>query len=63
MSDGNANAELVVSHPPRSPIEHEDKMQKTTTIVMSAHTLDTQPQVCAPFSMNRIHSECCSISR
>lgn len=34
--------------PPKSPIEHhEDKMHKTTTIVMSAHTLDTQPQVCA----------------
>lgn len=33
--------------PPKSPIEHhEDKMHKTTTIVMSAHTLDTQPQVC-----------------
>lgn len=47
VSDSNANAELVVSHPPKSPIEHEDKMQKTTTIVMSAHTLDTQPQVCA----------------
>lgn len=33
-------------HPPKSPVEHEDKMHKTTTIVMSAHTLDTQPQVC-----------------
>lgn len=32
--------------PPKSPIEHhDDKMHKTTTIVMSAHTLDTQPQV------------------
>lgn len=47
VSDSNASAELVVSHPPKSPVEHEDKMQKTTTIVMSAHTLDTQPQVCA----------------
>ncbi|XP_055300011.1 protein lap4-like isoform X6 [Sitodiplosis mosellana] len=45
LSDSNANAELVVSHPPKSPVEHEDKMHKTTTIVMSAHTLDTQPQV------------------
>lgn len=35
-----------VGHPPKSPVEHEDKMHKTTTIVMSAHTLDTQPQVC-----------------
>lgn len=45
LQDTNANVEHV-SHPPlsRSP-EHEDKMQKTTTIVMSAHTLDTQPQV------------------
>ncbi|XP_031624898.1 protein lap4 isoform X10 [Contarinia nasturtii] len=43
MSDSNVNAELV-SHPPKSPVEHEDKMHKTTTIVMSAHTLDTQPQ-------------------
>lgn len=35
--------------PPKSPIEHhDDKMHKTTTIVMSAHTLDTQPQVCTP---------------
>lgn len=46
MADSNTNAELVVSHPPKSPVEHEDKMHKTTTIVMSAHTLDTQPQVC-----------------
>lgn len=37
----------VSGAPPKSPIEHhEDKMHKTTTIVMSAHTLDTQPQVC-----------------
>lgn len=34
--------------PPKSPVEHEDKMHKTTTVVMSAHTLDTQPQVCTP---------------
>lgn len=46
MSDSNANAEHIASHPPKSPVEHEDKMHKTTTIVMSAHTLDTQPQVC-----------------
>ncbi|KAJ6637155.1 Protein lap4 [Pseudolycoriella hygida] len=32
--------------PPKSPVEHhDDKKHKTTTIVMSAHTLDTQPQV------------------
>lgn len=38
------------SVPPKSPIEHhDDKIHKTTTIVMSAHTLDTQPQVCAKF--------------
>lgn len=49
MADSNTNAELVVSHPPKSPVEHEDKMHKTTTIVMSAHTLDTQPQVCVSY--------------
>lgn len=41
-----------IGHPPKSPADHvEDKMHKTTTVVMSAHTLDTQPQVCSsPFS-------------
>lgn len=45
MSDGTM-ADNTISHPPKSPVEHDDKMHKTTTIVMSAHTLDTQPQVC-----------------
>lgn len=27
--------------PPKSPIEHHETLQKTTTIVMSKHTLDT----------------------
>lgn len=38
------NAEV----PPEVQVEahHDDKKQKTTTIVMSKHTLDTQPQVC-----------------
>lgn len=27
--------------PPKSPIEHHENLQKTTTIVMSKHTLDT----------------------
>lgn len=42
--------------PPKSPSEasstggahHDDKMHKTTTIVMSAHTLDTQPSPSSP---------------
>lgn len=43
--------------PPKSPTEHhDDKMHKTTTIVMSAHTLDTQPQVCTIL-------ECASVPR
>lgn len=47
LSDASSGAgSLSVGHPPKSPVEHEDKMHKTTTIVMSAHTLDTQPQVC-----------------
>lgn len=45
LSDGTSVQN--VGHPPKSPVEHEDKMHKTTTIVMSAHTLDTQPQVCS----------------
>ncbi|XP_037051947.1 protein lap4 isoform X3 [Bradysia coprophila] len=37
---------LTENVPPKSPVEHhDDKKHKTTTIVMSAHTLDTQPQV------------------
>ncbi|KAG4077841.1 hypothetical protein HA402_013775 [Bradysia odoriphaga] len=36
---------LTENVPPKSPVEHhDDKKHKTTTIVMSAHTLDTQPQ-------------------
>lgn len=27
--------------PPKSPVEHHENLQKTTTIVMSKHTLDT----------------------
>ncbi|CRK92451.1 CLUMA_CG006014, isoform A [Clunio marinus] len=30
--------------PPKSPVEHHETLQKTTTIVMSKHTLDQQPQ-------------------
>lgn len=30
--------------PPKSPADHhDDKVQKTTTLVMSKHTLDTHP--------------------
>lgn len=45
-SDGSDGGGAYIGHPPKSPVEHEDKIHKTTTIVMSAHTLDTQPQVC-----------------
>lgn len=32
--------------PPKSPTEHtHENLQKTTKIVMSKHTLETQPQV------------------
>ena len=34
-------------NPPKSPTEHHENLQKTTTIVMSKHTLDTHPQVSA----------------
>lgn len=53
VADSNANADLIISHPPKSPVgvDHEDKMHKTTTIVMSAHTLDTHPQVCFPLQL------------
>lgn len=52
VSDSSITADNAISHPPKSPVEHEDKMHKTTTIVMSAHTLDTQPQVCQAFYFN-----------
>lgn len=48
---------MTAELPPKSPIDHhlnDDKKQKTTTIVMSKHTLDTpQLQVCL-FYINKI---------
>uniref|UniRef100_A0A336LYR4 CSON005523 protein n=1 Tax=Culicoides sonorensis TaxID=179676 RepID=A0A336LYR4_CULSO len=38
------NAAAQDYNPPKSPTEHQENLQKTTTIVMSKHTLDTQPQ-------------------
>lgn len=40
------NPVTMMEAPPKSPVDfHEEKMTKTTTVVMSKHTLDTQPQV------------------
>lgn len=40
------NPMTLAEAPPKSPVDfHEEKMTKTTTVVMSKHTLDTQPQV------------------
>lgn len=40
------NTVALTEAPPKSPVDfHEEKMTKTTTVVMSKHTLDTQPQV------------------
>uniref|UniRef100_A0A1A9VQR8 Uncharacterized protein n=1 Tax=Glossina austeni TaxID=7395 RepID=A0A1A9VQR8_GLOAU len=38
-------ADAFTSVPPKSPLEHhdQDKIQKTTTVVISKHTLDTNP--------------------
>ena len=45
LAMGNALTEAATL-PPKSPVDfHEEKMTKTTTVVMSKHTLDTQPQV------------------
>lgn len=40
-------ADAFTSVPPKSPSEHhdQDKIQKTTTVVISKHTLDTNPAV------------------
>lgn len=51
---------MAVEAPPKSPVDfHEEKMTKTTTVVMSKHTLDTQPQVfnnCRDFAPSPIVS-------
>lgn len=31
-------------NPPKSPVDHHENLQKTTTIVMSKHTLNTTEQ-------------------
>jgi len=38
-------ADAFTTVPPKSPSEHheQDKIQKTTTVVISKHTLDTNP--------------------
>ncbi|KAM7362440.1 scribble planar cell polarity protein isoform 9-T11 [Cochliomyia hominivorax] len=40
-------ADAFTSVPPKSPSEHhdQDKIQKTTTVVISKHTLDTNPAI------------------
>lgn len=30
--------------PPKSPVDHHETLQKTTTIVMSKHTMESQQQ-------------------
>lgn len=37
--------------PPKSPVEHHESLQKTTTIVMSKHTLDTLNNATTPAVM------------
>ena len=39
------------NHPPKSPVDHHENLQKTTTIVMSKHTLNTTDQ-----QQQQIHS-------
>lgn len=46
------NAAAQDYNPPKSPTEHQENLQKTTTIVMSKHTLDTQPQVSFSFLLS-----------
>ncbi|XP_067616409.1 uncharacterized protein scrib isoform X4 [Eurosta solidaginis] len=43
-------ADAFTSVPPKSPAEHhdQDKIQKTTTVVISKHTLDTNPPIAGP---------------
>ncbi|XP_055847401.1 protein lap4 isoform X16 [Episyrphus balteatus] len=44
--------------PPKSPSEHhEDKIQKTTTVVISKHTLDTNPSIQGPPQSQTIHKQ------
>lgn len=50
------NAAAQDYNPPKSPTEHQENLQKTTTIVMSKHTLDTQPQVSFSFLLS-LHSK------
>lgn len=40
-------ADAFTSAPPKSPSDHhdQDKIQKTTTVVISKHTLDTNPAI------------------
>lgn len=46
-------ANLIDSVPPKSPTEHHENLHKTTTIVMSKHTLDTQQQLQQQQSANQ----------
>lgn len=34
-----------IALPPKSPVDHHETLQKTTTIVMSKHTLNTMDQL------------------
>ncbi|XP_059220080.1 protein lap4 isoform X12 [Stomoxys calcitrans] len=51
-------ADAFTSGPPKSPSEHhdQDKIQKTTTVVISKHTLDTNPALPAASSPTGITS-------
>ncbi|XP_055923040.1 protein lap4 isoform X15 [Eupeodes corollae] len=49
---------LADNVPPKSPSEHhEDKIQKTTTVVISKHTLDTNPSIPGPPQSQTIHKQ------
>ncbi|XP_053970123.1 uncharacterized protein LOC128871949 isoform X7 [Anastrepha ludens] len=51
-------ADAFTSVPPKSPAEHhdQDKIQKTTTVVISKHTLDTNPSTGLASSPPATHS-------
>ncbi|XP_054739445.1 uncharacterized protein LOC129245338 isoform X5 [Anastrepha obliqua] len=51
-------ADAFTSVPPKSPAEHhdQDKIQKTTTVVISKHTLDTNPSTGVASSPPATHS-------
>ncbi|XP_063705869.1 protein lap4-like [Culicoides brevitarsis] len=51
------NAAAQDYNPPKSPTEHQENLQKTTTIVMSKHTLDTQPQLSSGQSKEKLYSD------